>query len=55
MTFLTDNALEIAFALSVLINILQFLAPRTKTKVDDAILAGAEAVQSMLPKPPPKA
>jgi hypothetical protein len=35
----------------VAINILQFVAPRTKTKVDDKALEVLETAQDMLPKP----
>lgn len=55
MSFITDHLLVISFVLSLAINVLQFVAPRTKNKIDDAALEGLEAAQGLLPKEPPKA
>jgi hypothetical protein len=42
------------FAFAAILNVLQFVAPRTKTTVDDKLRDGMEAVKPILPKQPPK-
>ena len=43
----------IAFALSMLVNVLQFVAPLTKNKWDDKALDLAKDAQKLLPPPAP--
>lgn len=51
---MTDYYLWLLFAISLAINVLQFVAPRTKTTKDDEALEVLKKADAILPKPPPK-